>query len=184
MNELDDTYYIQKILDGDMEFFSRLVDRYSHRIYLLIVKIVRYREEAEELTQDVFVKVFQVLHSFKGDCRFSTWIYRIAYNTAISATRKKKHEFLYIEENTIDNVLDEKVQETLETGENEEQLQKLEEAVNLLPADERGMISLFYTESHSIEEVADITGLSVSNVKVKLYRIRKKLYVIMKEEML
>ena len=70
MNELDDTYYIRKILDGDMEFFSRLVDRYSHRVYLLILKIVRYKEEAEELTQDVFVKVFQVLHSFKGDCRF------------------------------------------------------------------------------------------------------------------
>ena len=182
MNELDDTYYIRKILDGDMEFFSRLVDRYSHRDYLLILKIVRYKEEAEELTQDVFVKVFQVLHSFKGDCRFSTWLYRIAYNTAISATRKKKREFLYIEENTIDNVLDEKVQETLDDEQNEEQLQKLEKAVSLLPPDERGLISLFYNEAHSIEEIAEITGLSVSNIKVKLHRVRKKLYVILKEE--
>lgn len=181
MNELDDTYYIRKILDGDIDYFSRLVNRYSQRVYLLIVKIVRRKEEAEELTQDVFVKVFQVLHTFKGDCRFSTWLYRVAYNTAISAIRKKRHEFLYIEEQTIENVLDKKVRETLENDTNEEQLQKLEKAVEQLFPEEQGLIGLFYTDEHSIEEIAGITGLTGSNIKVKLHRIRKKLYVIMEE---
>ena len=64
MNELDDTYYIQKVLDGITEFFSRLVNRYSQRIYCVILKIVRRKEDAEELTQDVFVKTFRVLYTF------------------------------------------------------------------------------------------------------------------------
>lgn len=181
MNELEDTYYIQKILNGDTDFFSRLVDRYSHRVYLLVLKIVRRKEEAEELTQDIFVKIFQVLHTFKGDCRFSTWLYRIAYNTAISAVRKKRHEFLCLEERTFENIPDENVRHTLENDTDEERLQKLEKALgNLLP-EERGLIGLFYTEEHSIDEIAAITGLSVSNIKVKLHRTRKKLYVIMEE---
>lgn len=179
MDKLDDLYYIQKTLDGDTSYFSRLVDRYSHQTYLLILKIVRQKEDAEELTQDVFVKIFKVLHSFKGECRFSTWLYRIAYNTALSATRKKKHEFLYIEENTIDNVMDEKVREAIEETDNSERLEKLGKAVELLAPEERGLITLFYMEEHSIEEISSITGLSVSHVKVKLHRIRKKLYIIM-----
>lgn len=150
MNELDDTYYIQKVLDGKTEFFSRLVNRYSQRIYWLILKIVRRKEDAEELTQDVFVKTFRVLYTFKGDCRFSTWLYRIAYNTAISATRKKKHEFLYIEEQTINNVLDEKVEQALEDSDNEELLRKLESAREQLNPEERGLIGLFYNEEHTL----------------------------------
>lgn len=181
MNKLDDIYYIKKILDGDTEFFARLVDRYSHRIYLLILRIVHRKEEAEEVTQDVFLKTFQVLHTFKGDCRFSTWLYRIAYTTAISATRKKRNEFLYIEDQTINNVVDSQVDETFDETNNSELLAKLEKAIELLPPDERGLISLFYMEEHSIEEIATVTGMTESNVKVKLHRIRKKLYVIVED---
>lgn len=180
MNELDDTYYIKKTLDGDTEYFARLVERYSHRIYFLIFKIIRHQQEAEEVTQDVFLKTFQLLHTFKGNCRFSTWLYRIAYTTAISATRKKRNEFLYIEEKTINNVVDSQIDETLNDTEHAELLVKLEKAVELLPAEERGLISLFYMENQPIEDIAVVTGLTESNVKVKLHRIRKKLYLIIK----
>ncbi len=181
MNELDDTYYIKKVLDGDTEYFARLVDRYSHRIYVLIVKIVRSKEEAEEVTQDVFLKTFRTLHKFKGECRFSTWLYRIAYTTAISATRKKRNEFLYIEDLTINNVADSQVDETFDNDDSAPLLLKLEKGIELLSPDERGLITLFYMENHPVEEIAAVTGLSESNVKVKLHRIRKKLYVIINE---
>ncbi len=181
MNELDDTYYIKKVLDGDTEYFARLVDRYSHRIYVLIVKIIRSKEEAEEVTQDVFLKTFRTLHKFKGECRFSTWLYRIAYTTAISATRKKRNEFLYIEDLTINNVADSQVDETFDNDDSAPLLVKLEKGIELLSPDERGLITLFYMENHSVEEIAAVTGLSESNVKVKLHRIRKKLYVIINE---
>ncbi|WP_251620189.1 RNA polymerase sigma factor [Odoribacter lunatus] len=181
MNKLDDTYYIEKILNGDIEYFSRLVERYSHRIYILIFKIVCRKEDAEEITQDVFLKTFQTLHRFKGDCRFSTWLYKIAYTTAISFTRKKKNEFLYIEESAINNVADSVIDEVFNEADNSELLEKLERAMELLPFDERGLISLFYMENHSIEEIAQITSLTESNIKVKLHRIRKKLYTIIED---
>ncbi|MBC8602900.1 sigma-70 family RNA polymerase sigma factor [Parabacteroides acidifaciens] len=131
-----DTYYIKRIQAGDTACFACLLDKYSRPVHSLILKVVRSREDAEELAQDVFMKVFKHLSSFKGECSFSTWIYRIAYNTAISETRKKKHEFLAIEDTIINNV--------------------------------------------SEEEVATITGFTPSNVKVKLHRIRKKLFVVLK----
>ena len=90
-----DTYYIQRIQAGDTACFACLLDKYSRPVHSLILKVVRNREDAEELAQDVFMKVFKHLSSFKGECSFSTWIYRIAYNTAISETRKKGEDYNY-----------------------------------------------------------------------------------------
>lgn len=104
-----DTYYIQRIQAGDVACFACLLDKYSRPIHSLILKVVRSQEEAEELAQDTFMKVFKNLASFKGDCSFSTWIYRIAYNTAISSVRKKRYEFLPIEETTLENVSEEEL---------------------------------------------------------------------------
>ena len=104
-----DTYYIQRIQAGDVACFACLLDKYSRPINSLILKVVQNQEEAEELAQDTFMKVFKNLASFKGDCSFSTWIYRIAYNTAISSVRKKRYEFLAIEETTLENVSEEEI---------------------------------------------------------------------------
>lgn len=175
-----DTYYIQRIQAGDTACFACLLDRYSQPVYSLIVKLVGNREDAEELTQDVFMKVFKHLSSFKGECRFSTWIYRIAYNTAISETRKKRHEFLSIEESLINNVSEEEVAASLGRSDNSEQLDRLDAALAQLPPDERAIILLFYMKEKTIDEVADISGLTPANVKVKLHRIRKKLFVLLK----
>lgn len=175
-----DTYYIQRIQAGDTACFACLLDRYSQPVYSLIVKLVGNREDAEELTQDVFMKVFKHLSSFKGECRFSTWIYRIAYNTAISETRKKRHEFLSIEESLINNVSEEEVAASLGRSDNSEQLDRLDAALGQLPPDERAIILLFYMKEKTIDEVADISGLTPANVKVKLHRIRKKLFVLLK----
>ncbi len=181
MNELDDTYYINKVLDGHTEYFSRLVDRYSHRMYVLIFKIAGNREEAEEVTQDVFLKTFRTLHKFKGECRFSTWLYRIAYTSAISATRKKRKEFVSLDDLALNNIADSQVDDAFNGDDSALLLAKLEKGLELLSPDERGLISLFYTENHSVEEIATVTGLSGSNVKVKLHRIRKKLYSIIND---
>ena len=135
---------------------------------------------AEELAQDVFMKVFKHLSSFKGECSFSTWIYRIAYNTAISETRKKRHEFLAIEESVINNVSEQEVAEALDRTDSSDQIQMLDAALAQLPPDERAIILLFYMKEKTIDEVATITGLTASNIKVKLHRIRKKLFFVLK----
>lgn len=180
MELYSDTYYIQRIQAGDTTCFTCILDKYSRPVYSLIVKIVRNREDAEELTQDVFMKVFRHLASFKGECSFSSWVYRIAYNTAISETRKKRHEFLTMEEAVLENVSEEAVAEMLGRSDNSTRLEKLDAALAQLPPDERALILLFYMEEKTIGDMALITGLTSTNLKVKLHRIRKKLFVILK----
>ena len=111
MEASNDLYDIKKVLDGDTAAFAGILKRYSSRIFAVVVRIVGCREEAEELTQDVFMKVFSSLQRYKGNCEFSTWIYRIAYNTAISHMRKQRREISYIEESLYTNVSEEEVEQ-------------------------------------------------------------------------
>ena len=177
MVQNDETQYIARILDGDTECFSAFLDRYSRPLYVLIVQIVGCSEDAEELVQDVFLKAFRCRGSYRGECRFSTWLYRIAYTTAVSATRKKKQEFLYIEENTINNVPDEKADDILYPTDDEERTARLIQAIDLLNVEEKALITLFYYEEKSIEEIGEVLKLSPGNVKVKLHRTRKNLCI-------
>lgn len=179
MEQKDEIYYITRILDGETEYFSVLLDRYSRPLYSLIVQIVGCPEDAEELLQDVFLKAYRNLSGYKRESKLSTWLYRIAYNVAISATRKKKQEFLYIEESTINNVPDEKAHEVIDLAADEEQTNRLVSAIDHLSAEEKALITLFYYEDKSIEEISEVMKLSVSNVKVRLHRTRKKIYVLM-----
>jgi len=177
-----ETDYIRRILNGETQLFSFFIDRYSRPIHALIIQIVQNREDAEELTQDTFVKAFKKLDTFKGDCNFSTWLYRIAYNTAVSATRKKKMVFPVLEENILENISDETVDAMLEKEDDEQLLQKLEEAIDSLDTEEKSLITLYYLEEKSTAEVAAILGLTTDNVKVKLFRTRKKLYITIKDK--
>ena len=102
------------------------------------------------------------------------------YNTAISETRKKRHEFLAIEESVINNVSEQEVAEALDRTDSSDQIQMLDAALAQLPPDERAIILLFYMKEKTIDEVATITGLTASNIKVKLHRIRKKLFFVLK----
>ena len=181
MELYSDTYYISRIQAGDTRCFACLLDRYSRPVHALICKIVHNREDAEELAQDVFVQAFENLSRFKGDCSFSTWLYRIAYNAAISAMRKTKHEWLAIDEHLIDQVSEEDAARLLNQVDNSERVRLLEQALALLPPEERAVILLFYWQGKSVEEIAQISGLSEANVKIRLFRIRKKLYVQIKK---
>lgn len=178
MELVADTYYIAKIQAGETEYFARVLERYSQPVFSLIVKMTGRREDAEELTQDVFMKVFRSLDHFQGNSSFSTWLYRIAYNTAISALRKRKDEWAVMEESIAGRIDEDEAEYELESI-REEQIDCLEKALEQLPPDERTLILLFYMQEKSIEDIAAIMELSVSNVKTKLHRIRKKLWRIM-----
>lgn len=181
MEQKDEKYYITRILDGEMEYFSMLLQHYSHPLYSLIVQIVGCREDAEEVLQDVFLKAFRHLNHYKGECKFSTWLYRIAYNTAISAIRKKKLEFLYIEERMINNVPDESLDRLIVAMDNEDQASRLSEAIDQLNGEEKALIALFYYEEKSLEEISQVFSMSANCVKVRLHRTRKKIYLLMNE---
>ena len=150
-------------------------------MFVLVDRIVSCQEDAEELTQDVFLKAFQQLSSFKAESSFSTWIYRIATNIAISAVRKKRNDVLRLDDYVFAHLSDSQVDEALE-DESEEQMERLQQAMNQLDADERALITLYYLEERPLAEVAFILGMTEGNVKVKLYRIRKKMYVLIKNQ--
>ena len=176
----DDIHIIKEVLGGKSEQFEHILNRYSGQVFNLIAHIVPCKEDAEELTQDVFIKVFRQLLSFKKESSFSTWIYRIATNTALSAARKRKHDTLHLDDAVYPNIPDDIIDEALD-NDSEEQLQRLSDAIEMLSADERALITLYYMNEKPVAEVASILGLTVSNVKIKLLRTRKKLYLIMND---
>lgn len=171
---------IEKVLSGKTEYFSYFLDTYGQQVFSLIVRMVGSPEDAEELTQDAFMKAFGHLASFNGGSAFGTWIYRIAYNTALSAMRKKEQEVLSFDDRLWNTVSDDEVNAVMD-DEEDERIASLQEALQKLTPDERALVTLFYEEDKPIAEIAHIVGQQEGNVKVKLHRIRKKLYILMKE---
>lgn len=177
----EEAHIIKEILNGKTEQYEYFLDRYGQQVFVLVDRIVSCQEDAEELTQDVFLKAFQQLSSFKAESSFSTWIYRIATNLAISAVRKKRNDVLRLDDSVFANLSDTQVDEALE-DDSEEQMERLQQAMNQLEADERALITLYYLEEKTLAEVAFILGMTEGNAKVKLHRIRKKLYVLIKNQ--
>lgn len=177
----EEAHIIKEILNGKTEQYEYFLDRYGQQVFVLVDRIVSCQEDAEELTQDVFLKAFQQLSSFKAESSFSTWIYRIATNIAISAVRKKRNDVLRLDDSVFANLSDTQVDAALE-DESEEQMERLQQAMNQLEADERALITLYYLEEKPLAEVAFILGMTEGNAKVKLHRIRKKLYVLIKNQ--
>jgi len=179
MENQDENIYIKRILEGETNLFSYFAERYSRSIHSLIIRIIPSKEDAEELTQDTFLKAFRKLDTFKGECSFSTWLFRIAYNTAISATRKKRIILPIIDDAMLEGLTGELIDTFFEDDEDEIRLQKLEAAISKLTVEEKTLITLFYTDNKPVAEIADLLELTTDNVKVRLYRVRKKLYVLM-----
>ena len=182
MDPIKEKEYIRQILDGNTGLFALFLEEYSEQVYRVISRIIRSQEESEELTQDVFMKAFRSLGSFKGDCCFSTWLFRIAYNSAISATRKKKIEYPSINEKIFNQVADNELDNLFEQDGNESLLRRLEEAVQKLGPEEQYLLTLYYNNNRPVKEIEEIMGLSAANVKIKLHRIRKKLYLMINDK--
>ncbi|MDR1610811.1 MAG: RNA polymerase sigma factor [Candidatus Symbiothrix sp.] len=175
MKNGNDLFYIQKVKDGDFRSFSAIVSKYRNMVFTIVLKIIENREDAEDLTQEIFIKVFKSMQQFREDSEFSTWLYRIAYNTTLSELRKRKLFFTSINDEFIS--VSESFTEENDKEEVEIKLQYLDKAMKKLPPDEIFLLSLHYIESQSVENIGRISNLTVSNVKVKLHRIRKKLAV-------
>ncbi|GAP72554.1 sigma-70 [Candidatus Symbiothrix dinenymphae] len=171
MKQASDLFYIQRIKAGDTQAFTPIVCKYQSMVLTVVMKIVGNREDAEDIAQEVFIKVFKSLEQFREEAEFSTWLYRIAYNTTLSELRKRKFYFASIEDNTAIEASDEEIEE----GDREAQLRHLDTALKQLSPEEAFLITLHYLDKQSVEAISKISDLSVSNVKVKLHRIRKKL---------
>ncbi len=174
MQNKDDWYYIKRVLEGDPDAYAPLVERYKVMVYNISLKVVKRPEDAEEIAQDAFIKAYRSLKSFKGDAKFSTWLYRIVWNSSVSYLRSKKRR--EIEANAgLDKIGVHDHADDKEMDDEEQRIVILKKATDSLPADEQMIITLYYYRETGIDEIARIMNLSVSNVKVKLFRTRKKL---------
>jgi RNA polymerase sigma factor (sigma-70 family) len=176
MKYQDDSHYIDRVLGGDDSAYAFLVAKHKNLVFSIALKILNNREDAEEIAQDCFLKAFQSLKTFEKKSKFSTWLYRIVYNAAISKTRKKRLELIPMDNYVIHNFTEDDVPSGVDEIDPEEQKVMIERAMDSLTEGENLLITLFYKGENSIGEISEITGLSMSNVKVRLHRIRKKLY--------
>jgi RNA polymerase sigma factor (sigma-70 family) len=172
----NDNEIISKVLRGEQSLYADLVKRYQNFVFTITLRYTTSREDAEEIAQDVFVKAYRSLADFRGEARFSTWLYTIVTTTCITFLRKKKLDI-----HSLDN---EKVFETVESTdsgfranqvEQKSKIQMVNKAIRLLSPDDAKLISLFYQGEQSLEEIGQIMGLESNTVKVRLHRARQRL---------
>jgi RNA polymerase sigma-70 factor (ECF subfamily) len=185
--ESKEQFYIDKVLAGESEYFAFLVNAYKNMAFTLALKLVKNREDAEELSQDSFVKAYKKLNTFKGEAKFSTWLYSIVYRNSISFLRKKKLDYTELNNVSYKIAEDSEVSDPTNILLQEEQKIYVQKAIDRLPEIDAFLVTLFYLNESTVEEIEEITGLSNSNVKTKLFRARKKLHdtlrSLLKEEL-
>ena len=180
MDQEDDLWYIDKVLDGDSSYYSFLVEKYESKAYTLALRIVRNEEDAQEVSQDAFLKAFKSLSKFKREASFSSWLYRIVYNTSLSRIKKKQIKTTELTFES-ENISIDETQQGFARLVKEDRKRYLQLAMNQLSEEESTMINLFYSDDKNADEIGEIMSLSHGNVRVKLLRTRKKLLTILSQ---
>ena len=173
---LNDTEIINQVVGGNQQAYALLVNRYQEYVFTLVLRIVKNREDAEEVSQDVFIKAYKNLNSFRGDSKFSTWLYTIVNNTGISFLRKRKLEIYSLDNEAVferaDNI-DSGVRANVIEQKSKQAM--VNEAIALLSPEDALAITLFYKAEQSLEEMAKAMGIETNAAKVRLHRARTRL---------
>jgi RNA polymerase sigma factor (sigma-70 family) len=175
MENPEEQVYINRVKRGDPSPYAFIVDKYKHMAYTIAFKISGNAEDAEDIAQESFIKAYQQIHQFEGKSKFSTWLYTIVYRTAISKLKENKIDTI-----SISNSINENYSQDYTTPQHEKLLlqdeqRHVKQAIQRLPKTEALLITLFYMNENTVSEIHGITGLSVANIKIKLFRARKKL---------
>src|SRR5690606_37891917 len=173
--DTDDLKLIDRILAGEQNVYAQLVERYKNYAFAIAMRIVQSRPDAEEAAQDAFIKAYHSLARFNRDARFSTWLYRIVFNTAVSYRRKQKHVF-----QSIENAIVEYDQNSEKVLEQKDKSRFLEMGLAKLNEADRVALTLFYLKEMSLEEIGSITGMMPNTAKVRIHRARLRLAEVMK----
>ena len=173
---LSDMEIISQILLGDQKAYAELVEKYRNYVFTIVLRYVKSREDAEEVSQDVFVKAYRSLADFKGTAKFSTWLYTVTTTTCITFLRKKK-----LEVQSLDNERVFASADNIDSGMSANQVEQkakvnmVNEAIKMLNPDDAQVLTLFYKGEQSLEEIAHVMGKEPNAVKVQLHRARTRL---------
>ncbi|MBK8556121.1 MAG: RNA polymerase sigma factor [Lewinellaceae bacterium] len=180
---LSDDLLIQQALAGRQSAYSMLVKRYEQYVFTLVLRMVKNREDAHEVAQDVFLKAFRYLKDFRGDSKFTTWLYKIVYTTAVNHLRKKTPEILSMDDGERPiHAAQEWSPDASSQMEIQDQNRALHHAIKQLNHDDATVITLFYLYEHNLDEICQIMDLSLSNAKTKLCRARQRLKNIVADQ--
>lgn len=179
----DDQRWIAAACRGNRSAFRRLVEKYQQYVFTVALKILRNRELAEEVAQDVFIKVYHTLSTFEGKSKFSTWLYTITYRAAIDELRKKSIQTAPLSQHGGSDWQDDLHEDGLTRTSRLDLREQLHQAIDRLDPEDAGIITLFYLQEQSVREIATVTGLTETNVKTKLYRLRDKLREMLQQQL-
>jgi len=173
---LGDNEIISRVLKGEQNAYAELVNRYQAYVFTLVLRMIKSREDAEEVAQDVFIKAYRSLADFRGESKFSTWLYTIANTTSITFLRKKK-----LDVHSLDNEKVFEVADSKDSGfranlvEQKSRVNMVNEAIAMLSPDDAEIITLFYKAEQNLEEISRILRLETNTAKVRLHRARTRL---------
>lgn len=171
-----DNEIISLVLSGQHQHFADLVNRYQNFVFTITLRYTDSREDAEEISQDIFIKAYKSLADFRGASKFSTWLYTIVTTTCITFLRKKK-----LQTHSLDNEKVFEVADSVDSGMRANQVEQksrtnmVNEAIKMLNPDDAKMITLFYKGEQSLEEISQILGIEPNAAKVRLHRARQRL---------
>src|SRR5215467_14340550 len=171
-----DAGLVERYLAGDMTAFDELMIRYERQIYRVCYRFVENREDAMDLAQEVFIKAFEHLATFRRESSLKTWLYRIAMNHCINHVKKHSQEFVEVTEYT--GSVHSRVQDQLEDREQREHFRRL---VKLLPPKQKAILEMRINEQLSYEEIARISGRSISTIKASVFFALEKLRKLVKD---
>ena len=174
--ELTDTEIIKRVLAGEQALFAQLVQRYQSYVFTLVLRFTDNREDAEEISQDVLVKAYRSLADFRGEAKFSTWLYTIVRTSCITFLRKKR-----LETTSLDNERTSQQVESRQSGftanaiEQKSKHAMVNTAIRMLSPDDTQILTLFYKGEQTLEEIGRVMRLDPNTIKVKLHRARHRL---------
>ena len=175
-SKFTDIELIQRTLKGDQQAYALLVKTYQRYVFTLALRFTKSREDAEEVAQDSFIKVYKALSSFKQESKFSTWLYTIVYTTAMTSLRKRDTNTVALDDESNFIQVENSASVTdVNSAENRSRSFYLNQAISQLSADDAAVLTLFYHAEQSLEEIALIMGIETNGVKIKLFRARKRL---------
>jgi len=177
---MDENELIENLKKNNQQAYKELVSVYSERVYNTLLGIVQNIEDAEDLTQEVFISIFKSISNFKGESKLYTWIYRITVSTALEYLRKKKTKkrFAFITSIFSENKPTQEIKDFEHPGillENKERAQILFSAIEKLPDKQKTAYILSKIENLSYEEISKILEISISSVESLLFRAKENL---------
>ena len=174
-DEIADQELLSRIKEPESRNFgyNLLIKKYQQRIYWHIRKMVIDHDDADDLVQETFIKVYRNLDSFRADSQLYTWIYRIATNECLNFLKKKKRRF-FLPIGDVENELMQKIDESPYV-EGDEIQKKLQKALLKLPEKQRLVFNMKYFDEMKYEEIADITGTTVGSLKASYHHAVKKI---------